>query len=483
MQDLRRVSLDELGRSVRSALAHLYDSAFLQTHPLARAIDAQPHWDALTPSQHLRRTLLDSIESLRPSPGRATPPEAARAYAILTYRYVDSLSMEDISAKLALSRRQVYREHEKGLQAIARLLADRHGLGATPADSGAELPLSDLSGGLVAMQTEVSRLRSAARTDTLVIKDVLDGVIAMLAPMADDSGVRLKVRHTDEHLCAIGDRVMLRQALIGLLTHAIEHAPDMVQVAVSARGSAAEVAIKTEVRRRVHQSGEDESTELQLIGALIEAQNGASVMTRSATQWQATITLPTCAPSATLLVIDEQSTDLVALFRRYLAGHQITVVGASDGRGVLQLATELKPTLITVDVMMPGLDGWELLQQLKASATTRAIPVVVCSVLKEARLAQSMGAAGYLTKPVSQREFLEMVRRWLGPLFAQRSEAIQRARALQCRAQHLQQLRGGVTTAPVEADRAQHRHVFVFLPARRYDHHRHPAQRDIPHGR
>ena len=65
---------------------------------------------------------------------------------------------------------------------------------------------------------------------------------------------------------------------------------------------------------------------------------------------------------------------------------------------------------------MPGLDGWEMLQQLKASPATREIPVVVCSVLKEARLAQSMGAAGYLTKPVSQREFLEMVQRWLGPL-------------------------------------------------------------------
>lgn len=414
MQDLKRVSLDELGRSVRGALAHLYDSAFLQTHPLARVIDAQPHWDALTRSQHLRRTLLDSIESLRPSPGRATPPEAARAYAILTYRYVDSLSMEEISEKLALSRRQVYREHEKGLLAIARLLADRHGLGGS-SSGAAELPVPELTDGLVTMHSEVSRLRSAARSDTLVMKDVLDGVIAMLAPMADDSGVRFKVKHSDEHLCAIGDRVMLRQALIGLLTHAIEHARDAVHVSVTARGATAEVAIKTDTRRRAHHDGDDESSEQQIIGALIEAQNGTSAITRNATQWQAHIAMPTCAPSTTLLVIDD-NTDLVALFRRYLAGHQVTVVGASDGRNALQLAADLKPTLITVDVMMPGLDGWEMLQQLKASPATREIPVVVCSVLKEARLAQSMGAAGYLTKPVSQREFLEMVQRWLGPL-------------------------------------------------------------------
>jgi CheY-like chemotaxis protein len=92
----------------------------------------------------------------------------------------------------------------------------------------------------------------------------------------------------------------------------------------------------------------------------------------------------------------------------------MAVVGAKDGAPALRLAAELQPRLITIDVMMPNLDGWEVLQRLKTTPETAHIPVVVCSVLHEPELALAMGASDYLTKPVQQADLLAVLERHLG---------------------------------------------------------------------
>lgn len=64
---------------------------------------------------------------------------------------------------------------------------------------------------------------------------------------------------------------------------------------------------------------------------------------------------------------------------------------------------------------MPGRDGWDFLQALKASPATRTIPVIVCSVLDEPEVALSLGAAAYLQKPIDQRRLLTTLRAVVGP--------------------------------------------------------------------
>jgi len=102
----------ELIRQVRSALAHLYDYAYLQNNPLAALLDPEAALDRVARAQHLRRLLVDCIEALKPQGESAPGSQASRAYPILTYRYIDGLSMIDIARKRALSLRQAYREHE-----------------------------------------------------------------------------------------------------------------------------------------------------------------------------------------------------------------------------------------------------------------------------------------------------------------------------------------------------------------------------------
>jgi CheY-like chemotaxis protein len=394
---------EEMTRWVRSALAHLYDAAFLQTHPLNLLLDTDKTLDNITRAQRVRRLLLDGIESLRPQSTKTVPPQAARAYAILSYRYVDGLTMDEITDKLSLSRRQIYREHEKGIEAIACLLADQHAL-----------PLQAAPNELETAQVEVNRLRQSLRTEALNLGDVLDGVLALLSPMAEQAGVQVNVQRASALPTVQADRVQLRQALISVLAYALEIAAAPVHLAISSAVNRVRVDVATSYRNPAMCVEDSTKVELAIARALIEAQGGQAAFTSSPTTWQAVLHLPAIQQAA-ILVIDDNA-DLVELFRRYLGGHQVSVVGVNESTAALQVAAELQPALILLDVMMPGLDGWEVLQHLQGTPETSGIPIIVCSVLKEHKLALSMGAAGTLTKPVSQTDFLEMARRWLGVL-------------------------------------------------------------------
>lgn len=88
------------------------------------------------------------------------------------------------------------------------------------------------------------------------------------------------------------------------------------------------------------------------------------------------------------------------------------MIGAADVAQAFTLAAQRQPRAILLDVVIPGRDGWELLQDLKMASGTRNIPVGVCSVLHEPDIAISLGATSYLSKPISQNQLLA----WLGSL-------------------------------------------------------------------
>jgi signal transduction histidine kinase/DNA-binding response OmpR family regulator len=104
-------------------------------------------------------------------------------------------------------------------------------------------------------------------------------------------------------------------------------------------------------------------------------------------------------PHSTVLVIDDEplARDLIA---RALGKEGFHVELATDGRTGLELARKLKPQAITLDVMMPGLDGWAVLTALKADPATANIPVIMLTVVDEKQIGFALGAADYFTKPI-----------------------------------------------------------------------------------
>jgi len=114
-----------------------------------------------------------------------------------------------------------------------------------------------------------------------------------------------------------------------------------------------------------------------------------------------------------VLVIDDDI-DSRALLRRSLENDGHTVVTAASGAEGLDLAKQLQPSLITLDVMMPGMDGWEVLRTLKSDPETREIPVVMVTVEADTGLGYALGVEEYLIKPVDRKVLLELVRRFAG---------------------------------------------------------------------
>jgi CheY-like chemotaxis protein len=88
------------------------------------------------------------------------------------------------------------------------------------------------------------------------------------------------------------------------------------------------------------------------------------------------------------------------LLGRLLAREGCAVRGAAGGAEGLALARRLRPAVITLDVMMPGLDGWSVLAALKADPATADIPVIMLTVADDRGLGFALGAADYLTKPL-----------------------------------------------------------------------------------
>ncbi len=109
-----------------------------------------------------------------------------------------------------------------------------------------------------------------------------------------------------------------------------------------------------------------------------------------------------------VLVIDDDEAQR-ELLRRFLEREGFAVQTASDGRAGLELAQSLHPRAILLDVMMPQMDGWAVLEALKHTPETARIPVVMVTFVNEQGLGRSLGAADYVLKPVQWDQLRRIV--------------------------------------------------------------------------
>ena len=114
-----------------------------------------------------------------------------------------------------------------------------------------------------------------------------------------------------------------------------------------------------------------------------------------------------------MLVIDDDAA-VRDLLQRLLAREGFRVLPAAGGEEGLRLARAARPDAITLDVLMPGMDGWAVLAALKADPALADVPVVMLTIADDKALGFSLGAVEYLTKPVDRARLLRVLRRY-GP--------------------------------------------------------------------
>jgi GAF domain-containing protein/CheY-like chemotaxis protein len=115
--------------------------------------------------------------------------------------------------------------------------------------------------------------------------------------------------------------------------------------------------------------------------------------------------------AGTILVIDDDAT-VRDLMQRFLVKEGFRVALAAGGEDGLRLARELRPDAITLDVMMPGMDGWAVLSALKADPDLADIPVIMLTIVDDKNLGYALGASDYLTKPLDRERLLSVLNKY-----------------------------------------------------------------------
>ena len=123
---------------------------------------------------------------------------------------------------------------------------------------------------------------------------------------------------------------------------------------------------------------------------------------------------PLAAKADCVLVIDDDPVQRDVM-QRFLSKEGFGVRTAGGGEAGLRLARQLQPVAITLDVMMPDMDGWSVLSSLKADPTLRDIPVIMLTMVDDPQRGFTLGAAEYATKPVDRQRFSQILKKYTCP--------------------------------------------------------------------
>jgi signal transduction histidine kinase/CheY-like chemotaxis protein/ligand-binding sensor domain-containing protein len=120
-------------------------------------------------------------------------------------------------------------------------------------------------------------------------------------------------------------------------------------------------------------------------------------------------------PSGPCVLVIDDDASVRDLMRRSLEKDGFRVEEAADGKTGLELARQLKPSVITLDVMMPHLDGWSVLTTLKGDPVTANIPVVMLTIVDDKQMGFALGAADYFTKPIDFERLHQVIQKYRKP--------------------------------------------------------------------
>jgi CheY-like chemotaxis protein len=379
---------------VKQALEHLYDLPYLQSHPLVQEGGSGAARTSEIPGQHLRRHLAAAIEALNPGAGVPFSAPHARLYNLLRLRYVEQMTVREAASELGLSLRQAHRDLRHGEESVAAVLWARRSAPLSAEPNAAQLST---------FQAEMARLEVHPRP--IDIRTLLQRAQEAVEPQAAQRNVCFHAEMPAEPVVVSTDPVVAEQVLVNTLSYAVRQAyPASLYLVLKAEAGRASIAL--------HYFPETDGASapvVNLVVAQLADRLGWMVRQEDQPDGSRAVLLHMAVHGPAVLVIDDNE-GLVQLLDRYLTDQACRVIAAANGQEGLNLAQEVIPDAIVLDVMMPGIHGWELLQRLRNHPRTANVPVIICSVINNPELAYSLGASMFLPKPVSRDDVLGALR-------------------------------------------------------------------------
>lgn len=393
-------SIEEFRKQLRSTLNHLYDPDYLRRSPLAALLNLSGRFE--TPVA-LQRTLEEAIEGLRPDTDIPINSHAWHTYDILVSRYIHQLNQDEVANQIGVSTRQLVREQDTALEILSGKLWNEYHLSEKMPNEAAE--------GMESEQPleELSWLKEAPADQLTDLQEEIEIVISLIQSLAERHDVQIVINQSKHPSKMPVHPVAFRQGILSVISLAVS----------GAKGGTVRIEIGDVFDQRMeitvigsrtgislpHDRKEEE--DLQLAKKIIEMIRGEIEIKRTSRTFSAQISLPVVQP-VKVLVIDDNS-DFLSLFQRYTSGTRFAVVGTRKPDEIFSLIEYHHPQGIILDIMMPEIDGWQILAKLHHHPLTSQIPIFICSIVSNEELASTLGASGYIRKPVTRESLLKML--------------------------------------------------------------------------
>ncbi|HEX9028617.1 MAG TPA: response regulator, partial [Anaerolineales bacterium] len=374
--------------------------------------------------QALREAILAGIEDMKPAAQVPLTTRAWRIYGMLRFRYVEDLPQEVTAEKLGITSRHLRRNFSEAIHALALTmweksggtLLEEAGSRIEPAgnpnstESASDQPTSSGADDGIDVEVrwheqlvrELEALEETAAGAVSNVSETVNSVLRLACHLTKKRGIDLVAEPISPRLMAAIHPSALRQILISVIDQMSRQiGAGEIQISANAQNGAEGLNICL--------SG----ASLSAMGSLIDFEPVREMLASfnigiqvNLQESRMQIILSMLQVDRCVLAIDDNM-DMAHLFRRYLAGTRYYLQHVNRGEKAFEAINLYHPDLVVLDVMLPDIDGWDLLTRLHENPTTRLLPVMVCSVMREKELAQALGARYFLTKPVQRQDFIQ----------------------------------------------------------------------------
>ncbi len=397
--------MEEFRHELQDVLTHLHDPDFEPAEQLYAALGCGREQG----SAALQLALVRRLESLQLAEEGASDGQTATEMRVLHQRFVAKLTQEETANRLHMSVRTLQRVQRRAVYLLARDLWNH--IHPTPTLDEAEtagevVPAQPTTDWRAQVQDELASLGRISPNPVADVGGIVASVVKIGQAAGAKRGVAVEMQPSPPLSAAIHSSA-LRQALLTVIeTLAQAMAGGVIRLCAAGESGVVVVSVTGAplLASRL--------PSLEVAQEIVEGYSGALAIDSAGDALSVQIRLPAIASKIRVLVVDDNA-DLVTFYQRFLAGTRYEITHLSEGKHLFAQFATNAPDIIVLDVLLPDIDGWELLTYLHEHPQSRTVPAIVSSVVRGEELALSLGAAAYLPKPVRRQEFIQTLDRVL----------------------------------------------------------------------
>jgi CheY-like chemotaxis protein len=392
---------------LRKALNHLYNPDYLRNSPLAGPLSVAGNPNTV---RLLREKLVNAIEAIKHRSAGTRDENRIFYHDLLYYRYVQKLTQEEMASQLNISLRQFAREQDHAIDLLVMLLTEDYPEFAGVVETAQHAPQA--ASEAIETGNDFPWFDKTYARQSVNLEMELEIVRELVMPLVGNYQVAIETQIKGPLPRLAVNPVALRQILISVINVLVHQAQGKIIVI---EGQDQSPWVRIAVHRKSNQMGRiietniEDRANLEIAEKLVKMNNGLIEFQERQDGLLVELNLPV-AKGRVVVVVDDNA-DFHQLIQRYTFGTAYQVVSTQNPAEAQVLAIQHSAQYILLDVMMPEIDGWQILGHLRRHLQTAHIPVIICTIVAQEELAMSLGASAFLRKPVSREMLLDTLDR------------------------------------------------------------------------